>query len=109
MISTDKTLSIYDYVNAQLKYLPNDSIKKLRKSFLYSNLPVYLDPNTDRRDNNNATAAKRSDPNLTWRLNSLHDHTFLKNEYRIPLGLITDLGLCNFLLQTDNHSRKKFR
>ena len=50
---------------------------------------------------------------LTWRLNNLHVHTFLKNEYRIPLGLITDLGPCNFPVQTDhkgnNHFRKKFR
>ena len=38
---------------------------------------------------------------MTWRLNNLHDHTFLKNEYRIPLGLITDLGVCNFPVQTD--------
>ena len=101
ILPTDKTLSIYDYANAQLKYLPKDSIKKLRKSFLYSNLSVYLDENTDRRDNNATQAADRSDPNLTWRLNNLHNHTFLKNEYRIPLGLITDLGLCNFPVQTD--------
>ena len=92
ILPTDKTLSIYDYANAQLKYLPKNSIKKLRKSFFYSNLAVYLDPDTDRRDNNNDSAAKRSNPNLTWRLNNLHDHTFLKNEYRIPLGLVTDLG-----------------
>ena len=38
---------------------------------------------------------------MTWRLNNLHDHTFLKNEYRISLGLITDLGVCNFPVQTD--------
>ena len=101
ILPTDKTISIYDYANAQLKYLPKDSIKKLRKSFLYSNLAVYLDADTDRHDNNSGTAAKRSDPNLTWRLANLHDHTFLKNEYRIPLGLITDLGLCNFPVQTD--------
>ena len=96
-----KALSIYDYANAQLKYLPKYSIKKLRKSFLYSNLAVYLDPDTDRRDKNATADADRSDPNLTWRLNNLHDHTFLKNEYRIPIGLITDLGLCNFPVQTD--------
>ena len=101
ILPTDKTLSIYGYANAQLKYLPKNSIKKLRKSFLYSNLAVYLDANTDRRDNNATQAADRSDPNLTWRLNNLHNHTFLKNEYRIPLGLITDLGLCNFPVQTD--------
>ena len=101
ILPTDKTLSVYDYANAQLKYLPKNSVKKLRKSFLYSNLAVYLDPDTDRRDNNNDSAAKRSDPNLTWRLADLHNHTFLKNEYRIPLGLIADLGLCNFPVQTD--------
>ena len=101
ILPTDKTLSIYDYANAQLKYLPKNSRKKLRKSFLYSNLAVYLDENTDRRANNATTAADCSDPNLTWRLANLHDHTFEKNEYRIPLGLITDLGLCNFPVQTD--------
>ena len=101
ILPTDKTLSIYDYANAQLKYLPKNSIKKLRKSFLYSNLAVYLDPDTDRRANNATADVDRSDPNLTWRLANLQDHTFLKNEYRIPLGLITDLGLCNFPVQTD--------
>ena len=65
ILPTDKTLSIYGYANAQLKYLPKNSIKKLRKSFLYSNLAVYLDANTDRHDNNATQAADRSDPNLT--------------------------------------------
>ena len=101
ILPTDKTITIYDYANAQLKYLPKDSVKKIRKSFLCSNLPTYLNANTDRRENNADTAADRSDPNLTWRLNNLHDHTFLKNEYRIPLGLITDLGVCNFPVQTN--------
>ena len=101
ILPTDKTISIYDYAEAQLKYLADKSVAKIRKSFLYSNLPVYLDADTDRRANNNATAAKCSDPNLKWRLNNLHDHTFLKNGYRIPLGLITDLGVCNFPVQTD--------
>ena len=100
-LPTDKTLSIYDYANAQLKYLPKNSVKKIRKSFLYSNLPVYLPANTNRRPNNDNDDVDRSDPNLTWRLNNLHDHTFLKNEYRIPLGLLADLGLCNFPVQTD--------
>ena len=100
-LPTDKTLSIYDYANAQLKYLPKNSVKKIRKSFLYSNLPVYLPANTNRRPNNDNDDVDRSDPNLTWRLNNLHDHTFLKNEYRTPLGLLADLGLCNFPVQTD--------
>ena len=79
ILSTDKTLSIYDYANAQLKYLPKNSVKQIRKSFLYRNLPVYLPVNTDRHPNNDNDDADRSDPNLTWRLQNLHDHTFLKN------------------------------
>ena len=64
-------------------------------------MPVFLPADTDRRPNNDNDDADRSDPNLTWRLNNLHDHTFLKNEYRISLGLITDLGVRNFPVQTD--------
>ena len=33
ILPTDKTISIYDYTNAQLKYLPKDSIKKIKKIF----------------------------------------------------------------------------
>ena len=101
ILPNDKTLSIYDYGNAQLKYLPDDSVKKIQKPFLYSNEAVYLDAGVDRRPNNAATPAARSDPNLTWRLANLHDHSFNKNEYRIPLGLLCDLGLCNFPVQND--------
>ena len=79
ILPNDKTVSIYDYANAQLKYLPDDSVKKIQKAFLYSNKEVYLDANVDRRPNNAATPTARSDPNLTWRLANLHDHTFLKN------------------------------
>ena len=101
ILPNDKTLSVYDYANSQLKYLPEKSVAKLRKPFLYSNLPVTLAAGVERRPNNGATNAARSDRNLTWRLANLHDHTFLQNEYRIPLGLLCDLGLCNFPIQTD--------
>ena len=101
ILPNDKTLSVYDYANAQLKYLPKDSVKKIRKQFLYSDRKVYLDAGVERRDNDNASATKRSDPNLTWRIANLHAHAFAKNEYRIPLSLICDLGLCNFHVRTD--------
>ena len=35
---------------------------------LYSNKPVYLDEDVDRRLNNNDDVNKRTDPNLTYRL-----------------------------------------
>ena len=46
ILPTDKTLEIYDYANAQLKYIPEDSAKIL-KPLLYLNEQVYLDADTD--------------------------------------------------------------
>ena len=101
ILPTDKTMEIYNYANAQLKYLPPNSVKKLLKPLLYSNTDVYLDEDTDRRENNAAQAVDRSDPNLTYRIAQLAAHIPNKNEYRIPLGLLCDLGLCNFPVQTN--------
>ena len=101
ILPTDKTVEIYDYANAQLKYLPEDLVKKILKLLLYSNKPVYLDADTDRRDNDNDSATKRTEENLAYRIAQLADHIHNKNEYRIPLGLLCDLGLCNFPVQTD--------
>ena len=35
-----------------MKYLPEKSVKKLLKTMLYSNKPVYLAEDVDRRPNN---------------------------------------------------------
>ena len=68
---------------------------------LYSNKPVYLIKNADRRSHNVNSDAKRTDPNLTYRLAQLKDYIFEKHVYRIPLSLIVDLGLVNFSFKTD--------
>ena len=68
---------------------------------LYSNKPVYLEKNVDRRPNNNTRDAKWTDPNLTYRLAQLKDYIFEKNVYRIPLIHIVDLGLVNFSAKSD--------
>ena len=49
---------------------------------LYSNKPVYLDADVDRRRNNNDDDNKRSDPNLTYRIAQLKDYIFEKHVYR---------------------------
>ena len=63
---------------------------------LYSNKPVNLDKDVDRRPNNSDDNNKRTDPNLTYRIAQLKDYLFQKHVYRITLGLIVDLGLVNF-------------
>ena len=43
ILPTNNSVDIYQYSNAQLKYLPEKSVKTLLKKLLYSNKPVYLD------------------------------------------------------------------
>ena len=64
LLATNNSVNIYQYSNGQMKYLPEKSLKKLLKTMLYSNKPVYLERNTDRRPHNDTDDDKRSDPNL---------------------------------------------
>ena len=48
-----------------MKHLPEKSVKNLVKTMLYSNKAVYLDDDDDRRSHTSATAAERTDLNLT--------------------------------------------
>ena len=53
ILPTNNSIDIYQYSNAQMKYLPEKSVKKLLKIMLYSNKPIYLDKDADRRSYNN--------------------------------------------------------
>ena len=56
---------------------------------------------TDRRPNNDDDADKRTDENIKDRIAQFHDLIFKKNYFRIPLGILVDLGLVNFSMKTD--------
>ena len=47
ILPTNNSVHIYLYSNAQMKYLPKKSVKKLLKTMLCSNKPVHLAKNTD--------------------------------------------------------------
>ena len=79
MLPTNNSVDIYEYSNAQMKYLPEKSVKKLLKTMLYSNKPVYFTKDVDRRSYNDNSDAKRTDPNLTYRLAQLKDYIFEKH------------------------------
>ena len=100
-LTTNNSVDIYQYSNVQMKYLPEKSVKKLLKAMLHSNEPVYLTNDVDRRSYNDNSDAKRTDPNLTYRLAELKDYIFETHVYRIPLSLIFDLALVNFSFKTD--------
>ena len=68
---------------------------------LYSNKPVYLEKEANRKPNNGNSDAKRTDLNLTYRLAQFKKQVFQKHIHRIPLSLICDLGLVNFSFKTD--------
>ena len=101
LLPTNNSVDIYQYSKAQKKYLPEKSVKKLLKTMLYSNKPVYLEKNIDKRPHNDTDDDKRSDANLTYRLKELKNYFFQKHIYRIPLSLIVDFGLVNFSFKTD--------
>ena len=74
ILPTNNSVSIANYSNAQMKDLPEKSVKKLAKTMLYCNKAVYLDGNDDRRSHNSATAADRTDLNLTERIKLFKDY-----------------------------------
>ena len=74
ILPTNNSVDIYQYSNAQMKYLPEKLVKKLLKTMLYSNKLVYLDKDADRRSYNNNDDSKKGDPNLTYRLAQLKDY-----------------------------------
>ena len=84
ILPTNNSVSIANYSNAQMKHLPEKSVKKLAKTMLYSNKAVYLDDDDDRRFHSSATAAERTDLNLTEQIKLFKDYIFKKNVYRIP-------------------------
>ena len=43
LLATNNSVDTYQYSNAQMKYLPEKSVKKLLKTMLYSNKPFYLE------------------------------------------------------------------
>ena len=65
---TNNSVSIANYSNAQIKYLPEKSVKKLLKNMLYSNKPV--------RPNNDNVDKDRTDPNLKNRIANLKEDLF---------------------------------
>ena len=82
ILPANNSVNIYQHSNAQMKYLPEKSVKKLLKTeMMYSNKPVYLTKDADRRPHNENDDAKRSHPNLTYRLVQLKDYIFEKHVY----------------------------
>ena len=101
ILATNNSVSIANYSNAQMKYLPEKSVKKLLKTMLYCKKPVYLDGDDTRRPNNDVVDTNRSDPNLTYCIANLKGHLFKKWVYKIPLLYLCDLGKVNFAITTN--------
>ena len=101
ILPTNNNVDVCQFAASQLKYLPKDSVKAIKKQLLYSNKPVYLAEETDRRPNNDDDVDKLTDENIKDRIEQFHDLIFKKNYFRIPLGILVDLGLVNFSMKTD--------
>ena len=101
ILPTNNSVSIANYSNAQMKYLPLKALKRLQKTMLYLNKPVVITNDNDRRDEDANVAADRSDPNLTARIKEFAPILKTETVYRIPLLYLCELGKVNFSINTD--------
>ena len=92
ILPTNNNVDVCQFAASQLKHLPKDSVKTIKKQLLYLNKPVYLAEGTDGRPNNDDNANKRNDENIKDRIAQFHDLIFKKKYFRIPLGILVDLG-----------------
>ena len=84
---------ICQYSDAMLKHLPEKSLKKLRKTLLYSNKPVVYNKTTiDRQTYNSTTPTDITDGSLDNRITLLQNQ--LKDDfvYRVPLRYFPDIS-----------------
>ena len=102
-LPTNNNVDVCQFAASQLKHLPKDSAKTIKKQLLYLNKPVYLAEGTDGRPNNDDNANKRTDENIKDRIAQFHDLIFKKKYFHIPLDISVDLGLVNFSMKTDTN------
>ena len=109
VLPINKTLDIYRYSEAMLKYLTDDVLATFQHELLYSKKKVIIKGNAansfnDRR-NHVANAARNSntDDNIVDRIEKFNDDDALSKTkvYRIPLKYIVDLGLVNLPTEFD--------
>ena len=105
---------VYQYSDAMLKRLPNDSLKTMQKHLLYSKEKVYYaSTGYDRRNFNGSvpsgttalTTAKKAshtkDINIDKRTELFGDQLQSEFIYRVPLRYFSDIGKINFPTKID--------
>ena len=76
ILPANNNVDVCQFAGLQLKYLPKDSVKTIKKQLLYSNKAVYLAEGTDRRLNNDDDADKRTHENVKDRIVQFHNLIF---------------------------------
>ena len=105
------------YSDQMLKHLPEDDLKSIQKTFLYSKKPVYFDSTSyDRRNFNSKdlvttglnaaqiTEKKKqhaNDLNIDDRITLFQDQIADEYVFRIPLRYLSDIGKINFPTKID--------
>ena len=108
---------VYQYSDKMLKHLPEDNLKSIQKTFLYSKKPAYFGSTSyDRRNFNSKdlvttglnaaqiTEKKKQhakDLNIDDRITLFQDQIADKYIYRIPLRYLSDIEKINFSTKID--------
>ena len=101
LIPTSSPYDIYQYSDSMLKHLPEKSLQKIEKNFLYSKKMVSYNRNTDRRPHNTDTPRDITDENIDDRIDKFAYVINIERTYRIPWRSFCDLGKISSLVKID--------
>ena len=102
LIPTFSPDEIYQYSDSVLKHLPEKLFKKIKKTLLYSNKPVYYNRTTKERRTFNSTApADITGLNTEQRIKDFQYMLKSEDVYSASLCYFCDIGKVNFPLKID--------
>ena len=100
-LPTGKSITIYRYSNAILKYMPKDALKTFIKTLLNAEDDVQVFHGCNRSPHNNDNTSLGTDDNLTNRLAKYTNTIQEKEKQKIPLKFLCNIGLVNLPLKVD--------
>ena len=98
---TGKSIRIYRYSNAILKDMPNDTLKTFIKTLLNAEDDVQVFRGCNSSPHNNDNTSSGTDNNLTNRLAKYTNTIQGKENHKIPLNFLCNIGLVNLPLKLD--------
>ena len=100
-LPTGKSIRTYRYSNSILKYMPKDELKTFIKTLLNAEDDVQVFRGCNSSPHNNDNTSSGTDNNLSNRLAKYTNTIQGKENHKIPLNFLCNIGLVNLPLKLD--------